>query len=79
MAWFWWLIIIGVVAMWVATVVDLVRRRHSMSAGKLAAWVILVLVLPVLGSAVYFLVNTGGTGPSTANRERYSGGPDVGA
>jgi hypothetical protein len=80
MAWFWWLLVIGVIAIWVLTVVDLVRRRHSMSGGKLAAWVILVIVFPVLGSVVYFLVNgTAGGAARSAGDDAYSQGPRLGA
>lgn len=68
MAWFWWLIGVVVVALWVFAIVDIVRRRHSMSGGKLAAWLILVLVLPVFGTFVYLLVN-GVAGGSTGSSE----------
>jgi hypothetical protein len=80
MAWFWWLLVLGVITMWVLTVVDLVRRRHAMSGGKLAAWVILVIVFPVLGSVVYFLVNgTAGSSARSAAGDRYSQDPRMGA
>jgi hypothetical protein len=62
-AWFWWLLIVFIVALWVATIVDIVRRRHSRSAGKTAAWILLVLILPVVGTVVYFVVNGAG-GPA---------------
>ena len=57
MAWFWWLLGVLVLVMWVVAVVDIIRRRHSRTAGKTAAWILLVLILPVLGTIVYFLVN----------------------
>jgi hypothetical protein len=57
MAWFWWLLVISVVVIWVFTIVDIIRRRHSRSASKTAAWILIVLVFPILGSIVYFLVN----------------------
>ena len=70
MAWFWWLIGVLVLFLWVASLVDIVRRRHSRSAGMTAAWVLVVLILPILGTIIYFLVN--GAGGSSAPRE-----PDV--
>jgi hypothetical protein len=57
MAWFWWLLVIIIAVIWVATIVDIIRRRHTRTAGKTAAWILLVLILPVLGSILYFLVN----------------------
>lgn len=76
-AWLWWLLAVAVVALWIFVVVDIVRRRHSMSAGKLAAWLILVLVLPLLGALVYVLVNgtAGGRGSAdTGDFSRPGGG-----
>ena len=57
MAWFWWLFGVIVIVMWVAAIVNIIQRRHSMSGGKVAAWLIVVLVFPVLGTLIYFLVN----------------------
>jgi hypothetical protein len=63
MAWFWWLLVAFIIFIWVATIVDIIRRRHSRSGGKTAAWVLLVLILPVIGSITYFVVNGAG-GPA---------------
>jgi hypothetical protein len=57
MAWFWWLLWFFIVVLWVVAIVDIIRRRHSRSGAKTAAWVIAVLVFPVVGTIVYFLVN----------------------
>ena len=57
MSWFWWLVIVVVVFVWIATVVDLIRRRHSLSRGSLFAWILLVIILPVIGSLLYLIVN----------------------
>jgi hypothetical protein len=57
MAWFWWLLGVFVLVIWVATIVDIIRRRHSRPGTKTAAWVLLVIVIPVVGSIIYFLVN----------------------
>ena len=61
MAWFWWLLGIFVVILWIATIVNIIQRRHERSGGKTAAWIIVILVFPVLGSLVYFLVNGAGS------------------
>jgi hypothetical protein len=57
MAWFWWLLGLIVLVMWIAAIVNLIQRRHTISGGKLAAWLIIILVFPVLGTLIYFLVN----------------------
>jgi hypothetical protein len=67
MAWFWWLLGILIVVIWVATIVDIIRRRHSRSGGKTAAWILIVLIFPILGTIVYFLVN--GAGGPVAPRD----------
>lgn len=62
MAWFWWLLGVLILVMWIAAIVDIIRKRHSRSAGKTAAWILLILILPILGTIIYFLVN-GATDP----------------
>ena len=57
MAWFWWLLGVFVVVIWIVSVVDIIRRRHMRTGAKTAAWILLVIMLPVLGSITYFLVN----------------------
>lgn len=59
----WWFLVIMIAVIWIATIVDIVRRRHSRSAGKTAAWIVAVLIFPVVGSVIYFLVNGAG-GPA---------------
>ena len=67
MAWFWWLLGVFILILWVFTIVDIVRRRHSRSAGQTAAWTLLVLILPVVGTVIYFMVN--GAAGSSAPRD----------
>ena len=67
MAWFWWLVAVFIVIIWVFTIVDIIRRRHSRSSGQNAAWILLVLIIPLIGTIVYFLVN--GTEGSKAVRD----------
>ncbi len=67
MAWFWWLLGVFVIVLWVAAIVNLIQRRHSISGSKLAAWLIVIIIFPVLGAVVYFLVN--GASDSGAPRD----------
>jgi hypothetical protein len=62
MSWIWPILAILVVAAWVFALIDIVRRRHSMSGGKIAAWLIAVFVFPVLGTIAYFIVHGAGGG-----------------
>ena len=65
MAWFWWLFGVLVVVVWTVTVVDIIRRRHTRPGSKTAAWILLVIMLPIVGTVVYYLVN-GAAGPAAA-------------
>jgi type VI protein secretion system component VasK len=56
-AWFWWLLGVLVIVVWIVTVVDIVRRRHTRPGSKTAAWILLVIMLPIVGTVVYYLVN----------------------
>jgi hypothetical protein len=56
MDWFWWLIGVVAVAAWVVALVDMVRRRSALRRGQLAAWVLIVVILPVLGTILYFVI-----------------------
>jgi hypothetical protein len=51
--WLWFLGVVAVVA-WLIAVVDMIRRRDELSRGQLAAWVLIVIILPVLGTILYF-------------------------
>lgn len=62
MAWFWWLIFIVIVFVWIASVVDIIRRRHTFSRGALFAWILLVIIIPVIGSVLYLIVNGASSG-----------------
>jgi len=61
-AWFWWLIFIVIVFVWIASVVDIIRRRHTFSRGALFAWILLVIIIPVIGSVLYLIVNGASSG-----------------
>ena len=55
MDWFWWLGAVAIVA-WIVAIVDMVRRRAELTRGQLAAWVLIVIIFPVLGTVLYFTV-----------------------
>lgn len=73
MSWFWPIFAIFIIAVWVYALVDIVRRRHAMSRGKIAAWVLIILIFPILGALAYFVVN-GTSGSSGAPRDAEVGG-----
>jgi hypothetical protein len=47
-----WFIAIPVVIVWVIGIVDILRG--PMSGGAKAGWIVLVLVLPIVGTIIYF-------------------------
>ena len=55
MDWLWWLGAVAIVA-WIVAIVDMVRGRAQLSRGQLAAWILIVVILPVLGTILYFTV-----------------------
>jgi hypothetical protein len=75
MPWFLWLLGVLVLVMWIVAIVSIIQRRHEMSGGKLAAWLIIVIVFPVVGTLIYFLINgpTGSGAPREPDRMPRSG------
>ena len=57
MSGFFWALGVLVVIAWVVAVVDIVRKRHTRTGTKTAAWILLVIIIPVIGTVTYFLVN----------------------
>jgi hypothetical protein len=60
MDWFWHVLIVCVVVipvtvLWLAIIVELIRRR-DLSAMARVAWLVAVLVLPLFGSLIYVIV-----------------------
>lgn len=50
--------LLGVVAVvaWVVAIVDMVRRRDELARNQLVAWVLLVVLLPIVGTVLYFAI-----------------------
>ena len=50
-----WIIVMCLVALvWVLSVIDIVRQRYS--GWTTAGWLVLIVVLPIVGSVVYWFV-----------------------
>jgi len=54
---FWWILTIGVLIIWIASVADIIKRRKILSTTAVITWLLVVIVFPVLGSIVYLMVN----------------------
>jgi hypothetical protein len=52
--WLWFLGIVATIA-WIVAIVDMVRRRAQLSRGQLGAWLLIVIIFPVLGTILYFI------------------------
>lgn len=50
----WTLLALVAVVAWVVALVDIVRRRHELESKQLVAWILLVVILPVVGTVLYF-------------------------
>ena len=55
MDWLWLLGTVAVIA-WIVAVVDMIRHRSEFSRGQFAAWILIVIILPVLGTILYFVL-----------------------
>lgn len=54
MDWLWFLGVVAIIA-WLIAIVDMIRRRDQLSRGQLAAWILIVIIFPVLGTILYFV------------------------
>jgi len=54
----WVMIAIGVFVVWVSTIVDIVRSEFTTPSNK-TVWVILVILLPILGTVLYCIFGSG--------------------
>jgi hypothetical protein len=48
----WGFVAIAVAIVWVATIVDIFRRHYT--GWTIAGWIALVVILPFIGSAIYW-------------------------
>jgi hypothetical protein len=54
MDWLWLLGTVAAIA-WIVAIVDMVRRRASLSRGQFGAWLLIVIILPVIGTILYWV------------------------
>jgi membrane associated rhomboid family serine protease len=64
----WGVLIVVVAVVWLVTVADLVRRH--LGTKRTVAWLLIVLILPLLGSALYWVLR----GPETKTWGETPGG-----
>ena len=57
MAFIWWVLCIALLLVWALTIVDVFNR--GLSTKQTAAWLLIVLLLPFLGSALYWVIRPG--------------------
>jgi phospholipase D-like protein len=56
MYWLWSLLGVAALIAWLVAIVDLIRRRAVLSRTQLSAWILIVIILPFLGTILYFSV-----------------------
>jgi hypothetical protein len=61
---FFWLlaVFIPLTILWITCVMDIIFKRHDLSGFARAAWVLLIFVLPVVGSLAYLAFGGAGKG-----------------
>ena len=57
MAFIWWVLCIALLLVWALTIVDIFNR--GLSTKQTAAWLLIVILLPFLGSALYWVIRPG--------------------
>jgi hypothetical protein len=62
------LIWLPIVFLWVAVLVD-IFRRHDLSGIAMAAWLLAIIVFPIIGALVYFAVRPAAAGADVAPAE----------
>ena len=46
-----------IVIAWVAAIVHIFRHRHTRTVASAVVWILVVLILPIVGTFIYFIVN----------------------
>ena len=75
MTWMWTGLGVIVLIVWVITIVDIIRRGYS--GGTTAGYIALIVILPLIGSAIYWAVRNRPPPRSSGRtaRRRTSGAP----
>ena len=55
MDWLWLLGVLATIA-WIVAIGDMIRRRALLSRGQLGAWLLIVIIFPILGTILYFVL-----------------------
>ena len=53
----WWLLVMFVIAVWAVTLFDIIRHWGERQLGKSIAWLVAIIIFPVVGAIVYFVVH----------------------
>ena len=53
----WWLLVMFVVAVWAVTLFDIIKHWGERQLGRSIAWLVAIIIFPVVGTIVYFVVN----------------------
>jgi hypothetical protein len=61
------LLVVPVIVLWVVAVHDMLRREHS--GLKIAAMLVLILIVPILGPLLYFVFRGPGDAPAPEDAE----------
>jgi hypothetical protein len=48
----WWTIAVALAIVWVISIVDIIRRH--LGAKRTAAWLLIIIILPFVGSVLYW-------------------------
>ena len=57
MVWFASLLGALIVIAWIAALVHIIRHRHMRTVASTLVWILVVLILPIVGTFIYFMVN----------------------
>lgn len=73
-SWVWLFVVIPLLVLWVGAIIDIVKRV-DLSRGAAAAWIVVILVLPLIGFIAYMaarppIVTHRGPKPSPEELER---------
>lgn len=77
--WGWFfilLIMIPLICIWVFTLADIFMRK-DLSGWMKAIWVIIVIILPLLGMLIYFIVRPETAIELAVDQAEYQGGPQA--
>ena len=55
--WFGSLLGALIVIAWIAALVHIIRRRRTRTFASTLVWIVVVLILPIVGTFTYFMVN----------------------